>query len=233
MDFRPLLARGERPLPSERNQQEWTEAAATTGLSPYVCKASYVCGVMRELMASSGLNFAGRYHLGALFLALDATELLGRCVKGSGDDKTTEQLRDGLRYLEALTDPTVPPLRHTVEQYRQLRNFTGHGAASPKQGLYFDPNSTATLLNRLACALNQMWDDDAVSPNFARAKVLPLIAVSNGQQSPIYVADVQLLLKRGTRPGDSIDHEDVWRRRVVHLDTSSPAVTGRGEPASR
>ncbi|MFJ4429306.1 hypothetical protein [Streptomyces bobili] len=100
---------------------------------------------------------------------------------------STEQLCAGLRYLEALTDPTVPPLRHTVMEYTQLRNFTGHGAASPKQGLFFDPDSAVSLLNRLACALNRMWDDEAVHANLARAKVLPLIArraVSRPPSSP-------------------------------------------------
>jgi hypothetical protein len=60
----------------------WQPFADAVDLSPYVCKASFTCGVLRELIASAGLCLGQPYHLGALLLALDATELLGRCAGG-------------------------------------------------------------------------------------------------------------------------------------------------------
>jgi hypothetical protein len=82
VDLRDLLTSGDRPLEPPDDQAIWQPFGDAMGLSPYVCKASFTCGVLRELLASSGLCLSKRYHLGALFLALDATELVGRCAGG-------------------------------------------------------------------------------------------------------------------------------------------------------
>jgi hypothetical protein len=95
---------------------------------------------MRELMQASGLSFESGYHLGALFLALDATELLGRLVTGARiaeDDPQhvgpSKALHRGARYLRDHGAPAVC-LPHRPQDYVELRNFAGHGAT------YLRPN---------------------------------------------------------------------------------------------
>uniref|UniRef100_A0AAU1ZVN4 Uncharacterized protein n=1 Tax=Streptomyces sp. NBC_00093 TaxID=2975649 RepID=A0AAU1ZVN4_9ACTN len=235
MDYRPVLARHSVPLTHEVTQ--WNEAARATGLEPYECKASYICGAMREFMQASGLNFANEYHLGALFLALDATELLGRVVTGTrrrtrrrGQDPealgATAVLQRGVKYLTDHGDPQVAPLPHSPEHYADLRNFAAHGATYLPQELRFDPDSARLLLRHLAYALNTMWDDSDLSANLAAVEVHPVWTTVKGKKEPVYVRDIQEHLK-ANQPGDELAH-DSWRYTIVSVDTSSPAVTGRG-----
>ncbi|HKR51544.1 MAG TPA: hypothetical protein VJT72_18575 [Pseudonocardiaceae bacterium] len=223
MDYQPLLA--QHAVQLTHDVPRWDEAARITGLDPYVCKASYVCGVMRELMQASGLNFEHDYHLGSLFLALDATELLGRVSSGKrGTDGSTETLRTGVRYLEDHRDPQAVPLPHTQAQYVKLRNFAGHGASQLPRNVPFDPDSTRLLLRHLAHALNTMWKDPSLSANLAAAEIHPVFSVIDGGRQPVYVNDIQEHLK-ALQPADGLNH-DSWRYDMVSVDNSSPPVSG-------
>jgi hypothetical protein len=51
-----LLAQGDRELPDDQ-QQVWARFAVEVGVSPYVCKAAYACGVLREQVHASGLCY--------------------------------------------------------------------------------------------------------------------------------------------------------------------------------
>jgi len=44
---------------------------------PYACKASYVCGMVRQFIEAAGLQLRRQYHVGAPVSAASATELLG------------------------------------------------------------------------------------------------------------------------------------------------------------
>ncbi|MEV6504268.1 hypothetical protein [Streptomyces prunicolor] len=225
MDYRPLLA--QHAVQLTQDVPRWDEASRLTGLDPYVCKASYVCGVMRELMQASGLNFAAGYHLGSLFLALDATELLGRIVSGKrGTDHVTEVLRAGVRYLEDHGDPQIAPLPHSQTQYAKLRNFAGHGASQLPQSVVFDPSSTQLLLRHLAYVLNTMWKDRAMPAKLAKAEIQPLFTEIKGSRQPVYVNEIQKHLTT-QQPADGIRH-DSWRNDIVYVDNSSPPVSGTG-----
>lgn len=229
MDYRPLLARHAAPL--THDQAEWEKAAEATGLTPYECKASYIFGVMRELMQASGLTLKGEYHLGSLFLALNATELLGRTISGArrnGDRKlgATEVLRRGLTYLEDHADPEVEALRLTPADYAHLRNFAGHGATYLPAGNQFDPDSTRLLLLHLVHVLNTMCDDADLPASLAAVEVHPIWSLVNGKSQPVYVQAIQSHLAENL-PGDRLAHEDSWRYTDASLDASSPAVSGR------
>ncbi|MET7473276.1 hypothetical protein ABZT17_02755 [Streptomyces sp. NPDC005648] len=160
MDYRPLLT--QHAVQLTRDVPRWDEAARLTGLDPYVCKASYVCGVMRELMQASGLNFAASYHLGSLFLALDATELLGRVVAGKrGTDHVTQVLRGGVGYLENHGDPEIARLPHSQVQYAKPRNFAGHGASQLPESVSDDgllvPGLDSVRLGGARWTLDMEW----------------------------------------------------------------------------
>ncbi|MFD9114875.1 hypothetical protein [Streptomyces bottropensis] len=230
MDYRPVLARHSVPLTQEVDQ--WDKAALAVGLKPYECKASYVCGAMREFMQASGLNFENEYHLGALFLALDATELLGRVITGARIDEQdpqyvgpTKALVHGARYLRDHGDPQAARLPHRPQHYAELRNFAGHGATYLPPKLSFAPDSTRLLLRHLAYALNTMWDDTTLPAQLDAVEIHPVWTTMEEKLQPVYVRDIQEHLL-ANRPGDRLAHES-WRYTVVSVDTSSPAVTGR------
>ncbi|MFJ9901269.1 hypothetical protein ACIQPR_49040 [Streptomyces sp. NPDC091280] len=214
MDYRPLLARHAVPLAHEKDQ--WDKVGLATGLTPYEGKASYICGVMREFMQAAGLNFKEGYHLGALFLALDATELLGRVVTGARTDENDPQyvgpskaLHRGVRYLKNHGDQHVAALPHNLQHYVELRNFAGHGATFLPPKRYFDPDSTRLLLRRLAYALNTMWEDAGLAASLATVEVHPMWTTVRGKPQPVYVTDIQKLLE-ANQPGDQLAH-DSWR----------------------
>ncbi|WP_327691108.1 hypothetical protein OG870_17435 [Streptomyces sp. NBC_00461] len=225
MDYRPLIA--QHAVELTHDVPRWDEAARVTGLDPYVCKASYICGAMRELMQASGLNFEADYHLGSLFLALDATELLGRVVSGKrGTDHVTEVLRTGVRYLEGHAEPETAPLPHSQAQYAKLRNFAGHGASQLPRSVVFGPDSTQLLLRHLAYVLNTMWKDLALPAKLAEAEIHPVFSAIKGSRQPVYVNEIQEHLKT-RQPADGLDHES-WRYDIVRMDNSSPPVSGTG-----
>jgi hypothetical protein len=210
VDLTDLLTSGDRPLEPPEDQAMWQPLADVMGLSPYVCKASFTCGVLRELIASAGLCLGKNHHLGALFLALDATELLGRCVGGFREQprQAGERLREGLRYLERI-DPRPGSLAYSIEAIVDLRNFLGHGAASAKPGMTFTKELTIRLLQLLALACNRFWqaDEDAEDrlTKFAQAEISPMVTSIESRLESVYVRDMQRLLASGVMPGDRFD----------------------------
>jgi hypothetical protein len=236
VDFRDLLTSGDRPLEPLEDQAIWQPFAEAMGLSPYVCKASFTCGVLRELLGSSGLCLGQRYHLGALFLALDATELLGRCAGGFRERRgeAGERLRVGLQYLESI-DPRPGSLGYSIEDIIKLRHFLGHGAASAKPGMTFTRELMIRLLHLLALAFNRFWqvneDSEDRLTKFAQAEISPLVTLIDGRLEPVYVRDMQRLLASGVMPGDRLDHEESWRPfRSVRVDMTSLSATGSPGP---
>jgi hypothetical protein len=236
VDLRDLLTNGDRPLEPSEDEAMWQPFADAMGLLPYVSKASFTCGVLREMLASSGLCLARNYHLGALFLALDATELVGRCVGGFREQRgqAAQRLRESLRYLHSI-DPRPGSLGYSIKEIVGLRNFIGHGAASARPGMSFTKELTARLLQLLALALNRFWQVDHGAEDrfsrFARAEITPLVTVIEGRHEPVYVRDVQRLLASGVMPGDRLDHEASWRPlRFVMIDTTSVSATGSPGP---
>jgi hypothetical protein len=235
VDHRSLLTSSDRPLEPPHDQASWQPFADAMGLSPYVCKASFTCGVLREMVASAGLCLSQSYYLGALFLALDATELLGRCAGGFRERRgeAGERLRAGLRYLEKI-DPQPGSLAYGVEEIVELRNFLGHGAASAKPGMTFTRELSVRLLQLLALALNRFWQMDEEAEDrltkFAQAEISPLVTTIEGRLEPVYVRDMQRLLASGVMPGDRVAHEKYWRPHSVPIDNTSVPATGSPGP---
>ncbi|WP_042404773.1 hypothetical protein [Streptacidiphilus carbonis] len=230
MDHRHLLDDHAVALTEEIAQ--WDAAAKATGLSPYVCKASYVCGTMREFVQASGLNFAEGYHLAALFLALDATELLGRAVTGArvavekpGHIGASSVLTKGVRYLRD-HGGTCAPLPHNPDRYVELRNFAGHGASYLPPKVNFHPDSIRLLLRRLAHALNTVWTDPDLPGTLAVAEIHPVFTLVNGQREPVHVRGIQKHLQTAM-PGDGLEH-DSWRYDTVSVSAASPTASGTG-----
>jgi len=67
----------------------WSKAVQDTAfdLDPYTCKASYVCGMLRQFVEAAGLQLRNEYHVGALVSAAPAAELLGWCCTGATNSK--------------------------------------------------------------------------------------------------------------------------------------------------
>lgn len=227
--------------------QVWTKAVQDVGLDldPYTCKASYVCGMLRQFIEAAGMQLDSEYHVGALLSAAAATELLGWCLTGSTNfkDQPGKRLPQGVEYLESVGPPYPGPVRHPkaslASWVRSVRNFGAHGAANDEH-LTLDRVLTVWLLRSLARALDVFWADDGDQDRhqrFARAAITPLY--TDGM--PIFVRDVQNHLARGLTPGAELDHEASWRPRqswedqspagtfrLVWSDFSGPPVTGTG-----
>jgi hypothetical protein len=220
---RSLLIQGDRPL-DPPDDAVWAAWAQPLGLTPYVAKASYVIGVSREMILSAGALFEKEYYLGALFMTLDATELIGRCVGGFRDNKSeaTMRLTEGLKYLEKI-DSTPRLLPHTVEDYVALRNFVGHGAASSQSGISFARETIRALMVLATKALNDMWADHAAMDKFAKCEIQPLSTDVAGIREPVFIRDVQNMLANGKMPGAEIP-----QFVTADLNLISPAVTGTG-----
>ena len=128
-----LLASSSRPLLGEQ-RRVWTQAVhdLRLDLEPYTCKASYVCGMVRQFREAAGLQMAHDYHLGALVSAASAAELLGWCyTDATASDDAAKRLRVGLRFLEGIGPSCAGSDRRlatdVVGRVFNLRNFGAHG----------------------------------------------------------------------------------------------------------
>jgi hypothetical protein len=134
-----VLSSTSRPLPGQQHRV-WTQAVRDLrlDLDPYTCKASYVCGMLRQFMEAAGLQMSRDYHLGALVSAASAAELLGWCSTGATTtDHAGKRLRAGVLLLEqagpAYRGSDQQPEADLVARVFNLRNFGAHGAAHGKQ----------------------------------------------------------------------------------------------------
>jgi hypothetical protein len=182
------------------------------------------------MVATAGLARSRSLHLGAVFQALAAAELVGRVVGGFRHGaQATPRLRSGLRYVLDLNAQAASPLSvRTEDDYAALRNFTGHGAASAAGALDFDPWDGLALLHLTTNALDAMWADPAVMTSFARCQIDPLKAGgASGQSEPVYVREIQAHLSGGNMPSAALRFDD-WRQENLQivLSTASQAVTG-------
>jgi hypothetical protein len=228
------LSSSSRPLPGEQHRI-WTRAIQDLGLDldPYTCKASYVCGMLRQFIEAAGLQLSQEYHVGALVSAASAAELVGWCYKGeTSTDRAGNRLSDGVRYLQEVGPAyggfIYQSAADLASWVRDIRNFGAHGAAHGKH-LILDRVLTVWLLRSLARALDVFWADDgdrSRHQRFARAAITPLY--TNGK--PIFVREVQHHLAKGLMPGAELDHEPSWRPRQPWEGQAppitSPALTG-------
>lgn len=60
-----ILASNRKELSGEEHRV-WTQAVRDLGLGlhPYDCKASYVCGMLRQFIEAAGLQLGHQYHVG-------------------------------------------------------------------------------------------------------------------------------------------------------------------------
>ena len=70
----PSIFAGSRRELRGKQVRVWTQAIQDLelDLDPYDCKASYVCGVLRQFIEAGGLQLASQYHVGALVAAASA-----------------------------------------------------------------------------------------------------------------------------------------------------------------
>lgn len=236
-----VLSSSSRPLTGEQHRM-WTQAVhdLRLDLDPYTCKATYVCGMLRQFIEAAGLQMTHDYHLGALVSAAAAAELLGWCCTGAtSTDHAGKRLRAGVRFLEGV-GPAYPGSDKRLEadlvgRVFNLRNFGAHGAAHGNR-LILDQALTMWLLRSLARALDGFWANDGDQhrhQRFAQAVITPLYT----RGEPILVRDLQHHLAKGHMPGAALAYEATWRPRQPWEDrttsgvmravsVTSPAVTG-------
>ena len=215
----------------------WTQAIQDLelDLDPYDCKASYVCGVLRQFIEAGGLQLASQYHVGALVAAASAAELLGWCYRTNPE----RRLEDGVAYLVSVGPPYPGPVHQRAADLaawvREVRNFGAHGASQGKQ-LTLDRVLTVWLLRSLSLALDAFWADDGDRSRhqcFARAAITPLYSMGE----PLFVRQIQEHLRQGLGLGEALEHEGSWRPSQPWEEqsptggwrfvlTSAPEVTG-------
>jgi hypothetical protein len=176
-----LLSSSSRPLPGEQHRV-WAQAVRDLGLDLdlYTCKASYVCGMLRQFMEAAGLQMSHAYHLEALVSAASAAELLGWCSTGATNtDHAGKRLRAGVLLLEqvgpAFRGSDQRSEADLVARVFSLRNFGAHGAAHGQQ-LVLDQALTMWLLRSLSRALDEFWaviGDLRRHQRFAQAAITP------------------------------------------------------------
>jgi hypothetical protein len=236
-----VLSSSCKPLHGEQARL-WSRAVQDLrlDLDPYTCKASYVCGMLRQFIEAAGLQLSQEYHVGALMSAASAAELVGWCYKGSdSSDQAGKRLGDGVHFLQEVGPPYHGSVYHPAADIaawvRNVRNFGAHGAAHGKQ-LTLDRVLTVWLLRSLARALDVFWaneGDVSRHQRFARAAITPLYT----EGEPIFVRDVQGRLADGLMPSAQLAHEANWRPAqlwekpqpigvVGRIFNNSPPVTG-------
>jgi hypothetical protein len=220
VNYTAVIMAGERRL-SDEQRLVWDPIAASLGLSPYTCKALYVCGLLRQRLEAAGLSLRNGFLLDAQSSALGATEMLGQCVGGIEQiNRVTRRRFDAaLPYLISLDPSASPPeiVDLSSEGAYRLRCFIDHGAAAIDEDTRFTLPSIIWLLRRLAQALDQFWeadnDPDGRLDRFARAAIRPLFAKStNPPESFIpFIEDTHIFFAQGGRPGAPIRFDDHWR----------------------
>jgi hypothetical protein len=149
-----ILSSSSKPLHGVQDRL-WSQAVRDLklDLDPYTCKASYVCGMLRQFIEAAGLQLGCEYHVGALVSAASAAELVGWCCKGTtSTDHPGKRLGDGVWYLQEVG----PPYHGSIHQpatdlagwVRNVRNFGAHGAAHSER-LALDRVLTVRLLRSL------------------------------------------------------------------------------------
>jgi hypothetical protein len=213
------------------DEPTWRAIGDPLGISPFEAKSYHTIGLVREMVATAGLARANRLHLGAIFQSLDSIELVGRAVGGfrHARGEAGPRLRAGLDFVLDLNSQEATPLVVlTTAKYADLRNFTGHGAASAGAPLSFDPWTGLALLHLTTRALDSMWADPGRMGEFSKCQIDPMMTRGpTGRPEAIYVRDIQVHLQSDQMPSEGLLFDD-WRRenmRVV-LSLASPAVTG-------
>lgn len=220
---RALVAQHQMTLMPAGDETKWLAHGEPIGLSAFETKAFYVIGALREMVESAGLSLKRDYFLAALFMSLDAVELIGRCIRGPRIAKPIARLENGLLYLF----PNAPTL---AADYIRLRDFIGHGAAASGLPLRFSEQTSIDLMEGLSAALDSIWTDSGRMVAFADAQIDPLMTRSNlGVPEIIYVRDVKKHLDQGLRPSEVMKWED-WRQRPrfreILISNRTPSPTG-------
>lgn len=169
------------------------------------------------MVATAGLARLYGLQLGAIFQSLDAIELIGRAVGGyrQSPGEAGKRLRTGLEFALDLNEKAAAPLRvHSVQEYLDLRNFLGHGAASSATNISFGRSTALALMHLVARAVDAMWTDPAAMAKFAACQIDPLFTSVNGQPEAIYVRDVQAHLLQGNAPSSDTRFGD-WRDEPI------------------
>jgi hypothetical protein len=215
-----IIVGGDRRLSAEQ-QRMWEPLATAMGLSPYICKALYVCGLLRQRLEAAGLTLANGCLLDAQSSAFGAIELLGQCVGGIEEVSrvTWTRYEAALSYLATLgpTDELPEFVDLSAAGVFRLRNFIDHGAAAIEPDTRFTLPSIVWLLRRLARALDHFWSADGDSDHrqecFSRATVVPMWA--RGANPPgafvPFVEDMQIVLALYGRLGAPLRFESSWR----------------------
>jgi hypothetical protein len=176
----------------------WKRVAEVIGEDAYVCKAAYVCGLVRQVVESAALLDAARRYLTAAQVLLGGVELLGRGLTGNTSTKGTD-LEAGLTYLDNSKLLTDPPL--DLDDWLAVRNFTAHGSAYIRAGIpKIDRKQAVRLTYLLALSLERYWLDAARRASFSRCTILPGWAGLR----PVLVEDVLRHLRAGESPSSGL-----------------------------
>jgi hypothetical protein len=190
-----------------------------TGLTPLEAKAVYVVGMVRHIVESSGWCLTHRppLDLAAFALGCEASELLGRAVRGGSTiaSHVTEDLKSGLEFLVPADMPIAgTEASFTAEDVVELRHFATHGAAATRAGGMpglLDRALTIGLLNRVADGLVRWWrscrnDEANARKHLAHALIEPLWTA--GQV--LFIADL-LPIDVELFPSGTLLYDESWR----------------------
>jgi hypothetical protein len=176
----------------------WKRVAEVIGEDAYVCKAAYVCGLIRQIVESAALLDAARRYLTGAQVLLGGVELLGRGLTGNTSTKGTD-LDAGLIYLDRSKLLTDPPL--DMDAWLAMRNFTAHGSAYIRSGTpMIDRKQAVRLTYLLALSLDRYWLDAAHRASFSRCSILPGWA----DLRPVLVEDALRHLRAGETPSSGL-----------------------------
>jgi hypothetical protein len=206
----PLRWFGDSPttLTHPDDTASWERVAEAVGEpDPFVCKAAYVCGVVRQEVESAALLDAVRRHTASAQVLLGGVEVLGRGLCGHTDARGSgERLRTGLDYLTELQSK----LRHLKEPpldtsaWIDARHFTAHGSVFRERGAVLDRHGLVQLTYLLARSLDRYWTDPERRASFAQCTVLPGWTGGTSPERPIFVVDVLQHLRSGNKPSDGL-----------------------------
>jgi hypothetical protein len=191
----------------------WQAVAASLShlkISPFEAKALYVFPVMRQLAEGSMILLNRGLHLPAFVTLADAIEAFGRCVRGCQLEGTGSgnRLQDGLRRLQLRDDGEFRTMSglYQVPEIVAMRNFTTHGATTPKRNGLLDCHLSVMLVNRFGEELTDYWlrlgrDGSPERDAFAAARVRPLYTGG----VPVFVEDMfNMMSEPGATAGQGI-----------------------------
>jgi hypothetical protein len=168
------------------------QVAGHPGFNALTIKAAYVIGIVHDICEVVDVLITSRLPLEVKYIPAYATfasgvEILGRCINGSGDLRSSgADLRAGFEWIVSSNPQPVAQLQpvvttatatYSVDELVALRHFAAHGQATAKaapQSIDFE--LLAEMPPILAAGLERYWTElnsnDIFCDRLAKANVI-------------------------------------------------------------